>query len=194
VEGTVKTILLAVILLGTVCFSRLAQADVVDCGSEIWNPDACTPMITAFKKDPYPYLTYVTKTVDAASIAIQFGANRGRVASWNDRMWDVIARSNELSGYLEAQKEDLRLVRVKDPYSANLENILAFTGCYFLRDLVVDEDNAICDTFLEPTVRQFYLAMAAFRNLCGDAREAQNCEALAPYYKFISTSDTERHQ
>lgn len=188
-----KTILLGAILLGTVCFSRLAQADVVDCVSEMWNPDACMPMITAFKKDPYPYLTYVTKTVDAASIAIQSGANRGLVASWNYKMWDVIARSNELTGYLEAQKQDLRLVRVKDdPNSASSENVLAFSGCYFLRDLVIDEDNAICDSYLEPSARQFYLAMAAFRNLCGDAREAQNCEALAPYY-FL-TSDTEGQQ
>ena len=189
-----KTILLGAILLGTVCFPILAQADVVGCRSEIWNPDACAPMITAFKKDPYPYLTYVTKTVDAASIAIQSGANRGLAASWNDKVWDVIARSNELTGYLEAQEQDLRLVRVKDPYSPKAVNVVAFSGCYFLRDLVIDEDNAICDAFLEPTIRQFYLAMAAFRNLCGDAREARNCEALAPYYNFFLSSDSERHQ
>jgi hypothetical protein len=146
-------------------------------------------MITAFKTDPYPYLTLVTKTVGAASIAIQSGASRGLVASWNDKMWDVIARSNSLNGYLEAQRQDPGQVRVKDPNSANPENVPAFSGCYFLRDLVIDEDNAICDAFLEPTVRQFYLAMAAFRNLCGDVSEARECEALAPYYQVFLSSD-----
>jgi hypothetical protein len=80
-------------------------------------------MIRTFKNDPYAYLTNVTKTVNAASIAIQSGANRGLVASWNDKMWDVIARSKALTGYLEAQKQDLRQVRVKDPYSVNRENV-----------------------------------------------------------------------
>jgi hypothetical protein len=151
-------------------------------------------MITAFKSDPHAYLTNVTKTVNAASIAIQSGANRGLVAPWNDKMWDVIASSKTLTGYIEAQKQDLRQVRVKDPYSANLENVLAFSGCYFLRDLVIDEDKAICDTFLEPSVRQFYLAMAAFRNLCGGASEARNCEALAPYYEIFLSSNPGRNQ
>jgi hypothetical protein len=37
--------------------------------------------------------------------------------------------------------------------------------------------------------------MAAFRNLCGDASEARNCEALAPYYQiFFLSSDPERNQ
>jgi hypothetical protein len=151
-------------------------------------------MMAAFKNDPYAYLTNATKTVNAASIAIQSGANRGLIASWNDKMWDVIARSKTLTGYLEAQKQDPRQVRVKDPYSANLENVLAFSGCYFLRDLVIEEDKPICDTFLEPSVRQFYLAMAAFRNLCGDASEARNCEALAPYYEIFLSSDPERNR
>ena len=191
-----KTVLLRAVflLLGTIGFSIPAHADVVDCRNEIWSPDACAPMIAAFKNDPYAYLTNVTKTVNAASIAIQSGANRGLVASWNDKMWDVIARSKELTGNLEAQKQDLRQVRVKDPYSTNLENVLAFSGCYFLRDLVIDDDNAICDTFLESSIRQFYLAMAAFRNLCGDASEARACEALAPYYEIFLSSGPEKRQ
>jgi hypothetical protein len=175
-------------------FPILAHAEVVDCRNEIWNQDACTLMITAFKRDPYPYLTLVTKTVSAASIAIQSGASRGLVASWNDKMWDVIVHSNSLTGYLEAQKQDPRQVRVKDPYSANPENVPAFSGCYFLRDLVIDDDNDICDTFLEPTARQFYLAMAAFNSLCGNVSEARKCEALAPYYKVFLLSDPEGPQ
>jgi hypothetical protein len=125
---------------------------------------------------------------------IQSGGSRGLIASWNDKMWDVITRSEALSGYLEAQKDDLRQVRVKDPYSANPESVLAFSGCYFLRDLVVDEDNTICDAFLEPTVRQFYLAMAAFRALCGDASEAPACEALTPYYEIFLSSAPRGHK
>jgi hypothetical protein len=158
--------------------------DVVHCRSEIWNTDSCTPMITAFKKDPYPYLTYVTKTVDAASISLRSGANRGLVASWDDKMLDVIGRSEALSGFLEAQKQDLKQVRVREPHSTNFESVLAFSGCYFLRELVIAEDIAICDAFLDPAVRHFYLAMTAFRNLCGDASEARNCDALTPYYEL----------
>ena len=109
-------------------------------------------------------------------------------------MWNVIVRSEALAGYLEAQKQDPRQVRVKDPHSANPENVMAFSGCYFLRDLVIDEDNAICDDFLEPTVRQFYLAMAAFKNLCGGVSEARKCEALAPYYQVFLSSDPEGPQ
>jgi hypothetical protein len=82
--------------------------------------------------------------VSAASIAIQYRANHGLVAFWNDKKWDVIARS-EVTGDLKTQKQDLGQVRVKDAYSASPRNVMAFSECYFLRDLVVDEDNASCE-------------------------------------------------
>ena len=74
-----RTIVLRVVcsLLSVVCPSIYAHAGVVGCQSAIWDPDACRPMITAFKKDPYPYLAQIAKTVSAASIAIQSGATRG---------------------------------------------------------------------------------------------------------------------
>lgn len=161
----------------------LANAELVSCDSEIWNSESCTPMINSFKKDPYPYLIHITKTLDAAKIAIISGANRGLVPTWNETLWEIVTRANELSGYIEAQKEDPRRIRVKDTGFNNIEETSAFSGCYFLRDMVIVQDDAACGEYLAPAVMNFYVGMRAYKKLCGDAEEARNCEALAVFYK-----------
>lgn len=161
----------------------LASADVVRCKSEIWSPEECAPLIESFKKDPYPYLSHITKTVAAAKVAIVSGANRGLVPTWNDKFWNVMMRADELSGFLEAQGEDPRRVSVKDPGSNQIEETSVYSGCYFLRDLVIEKDVATCESFLAPAARLFYLGMSSYEALCGATDEAPQCEALAPFYK-----------
>jgi hypothetical protein len=56
----------------------------------------------------------VAFSASAASIAVQYRANHWLVAPWKDKKWDVIARSEALTGHLETQKQDLGQVRFKD--------------------------------------------------------------------------------
>jgi hypothetical protein len=161
----------------------ISRADVVSCNSEIWSPSACAPFIESFKQDPYPYLSYITKTLAAAKVAIVSGANRGLVPSWNEKLWDVIGRSNELSGFLQAQNEDPRRVMVKDPNSEQVLEVSVFAGCYYSRDEVIAKDISTCDEFLAPASRMFYLGMRAYAAICDSSEEAQNCKALADFYR-----------
>lgn len=163
-------------------FSLSSEAAVVSCNSEVWSPEVCAPMTSAFKKDPYSYLSHITKTTSAANIAIISGANRGLVPVWNTQFWNVIGRAGELSGFVQSQIQDPRKVTVKDPHSNRTEETSAFSGCYFLRDDVIDTDVKICDEFLEPAARIFYLAMSAYEALCEDAEDASKCPALEKFY------------
>lgn len=140
-------------------------------------------MAAAFTKDPYSFLEFTTKTLSAAKIAIVSGANRGLVPNWNEKLWDVVGRADELTGFIEAQKEDPRRVHVKDPGSSNIEETSVFGGCYYLRDLVIKQDEGTCEAYLNPAVREFYVGMRAYKALCGNAEEAPVCVALAVFYQ-----------
>lgn len=156
-----------ILLVTTISFSTFAEIKWPEiCDEPVWAEQKCLGYVNSVQKNSYQYLQAIAGTSSVLKALIKSRIlNSEKISS---QMLDLVESESTLGGFIDALKNDSTTVKILIPPRKVSEVTSVYSGCLFLRDYVVADDEQTCQTFTKPLAKYFYLSIRNYRTICSD--------------------------